>query len=239
MGRDPVSEWSVSVNWAIAPTGVRVCAEAASVAYRGIQMNMRHVVRKATLCLLLVLLMSVGLPARSVFAQEASHKPVTGELITLLEENPEIKNLLEQSIAAAKKINRIPRRIRCRTWRTTSTSSTSPPSSCPKTQSRTRPASKCATRCCRASVTRTSSLTSPCPSSRTKVSTETRCSTMSPSPHGCGATPRPTANTWIRRTRGARKSTRASMTRLNSVCRQTGMRRHPTGRPSTSSSPST
>ena len=72
-------------------------------------MNAKHVLRRVALCLVLALLMLVGLPAGSVVAQEVTHKPVTEELITLLEENPETKDLLEKSIAAAQKINPDPK----------------------------------------------------------------------------------------------------------------------------------
>ena len=45
------------------------------------------------------------LPAGAVFAEEDGHKPITRELINLVEQNPVIRNMLKASIAEAKKIN--------------------------------------------------------------------------------------------------------------------------------------
>ena len=49
------------------------------------------------------------LPASAVFAEDDSHKPITRELINLVEKYPEIRNMLEASIAEAKKINPDPK----------------------------------------------------------------------------------------------------------------------------------
>jgi phosphatidylserine decarboxylase precursor len=45
------------------------------------------------------------IPTSAVLAEENNHKPITQELINLVENNPEIGNMLEKSIAEAKKAN--------------------------------------------------------------------------------------------------------------------------------------
>ncbi len=53
----------------------------------------------------IVILAGMILPASTVFAEGDGHKLITRELINLVEQNPEIRNMLEASIAEAKKIN--------------------------------------------------------------------------------------------------------------------------------------
>ncbi|MFC1576822.1 phosphatidylserine decarboxylase [Candidatus Omnitrophota bacterium] len=56
-----------------------------------------------------LLLTAMILPAGAVLAQDDNHKPITLELIDLVEKNPEIGTMLEVSIAEAKKINPDPK----------------------------------------------------------------------------------------------------------------------------------
>lgn len=57
------------------------------------------------ICFAAIILAGMILPASAVFAERGSHKPITQKLIDLVEKNPEIRSMLEKSIAEAKKIN--------------------------------------------------------------------------------------------------------------------------------------
>ncbi len=57
----------------------------------------------------ILLLSGLVIPANLVFAKASNHKQVTQDLITLLKDNPEIKTMLEASIAEAKKGNPDPK----------------------------------------------------------------------------------------------------------------------------------
>ena len=61
------------------------------------------------LFLAIIILLGMIFPASVVFAEDNSHKPITRELINLVEKYPEIRNMLEASIAEAKKINPDPK----------------------------------------------------------------------------------------------------------------------------------
>lgn len=66
---------------------------------------MKKILYKIHLNLLVFALIVTMLPACSVAAKGDQHKPITQKLIKLLEANPDIKTMLTDSIAAAKKIN--------------------------------------------------------------------------------------------------------------------------------------
>ena len=68
-------------------------------------MKMKKIIYKIAPYFSIILLALMILPANAVFAEEDNHKPITRELINLVEKNPEIRNMLEASIAEAKKIN--------------------------------------------------------------------------------------------------------------------------------------
>ncbi len=68
-------------------------------------MKMKKIIYKIALYFSIILLALMILPANAVFAEEDNHKPITQELINLVEKNPEIRDMLEASIAEAKKIN--------------------------------------------------------------------------------------------------------------------------------------
>jgi len=57
----------------------------------------------------LIILAGLILPACTVFSADNNHKQITRELIALVETNPEIRNMLQASIAEAKKINPDPK----------------------------------------------------------------------------------------------------------------------------------
>lgn len=57
----------------------------------------------------LVILAGLILPTSTVFSADNNHKQITRELIALVETNPEIRNMLEASIAEAKKVNPDPK----------------------------------------------------------------------------------------------------------------------------------
>ena len=57
----------------------------------------------------IVLLAGMLLPASTVFSEKNNHKQITRELINLVGTNPEIRNILEASIAEAKKMNPDPK----------------------------------------------------------------------------------------------------------------------------------
>ena len=57
----------------------------------------------------LIILAGLILPASTVFSADNNHKQITRELIALVETNPEIRNMLQASIAKAKKINPDPK----------------------------------------------------------------------------------------------------------------------------------
>jgi len=70
---------------------------------------MKNLVYRMKLVLAIAILVGLIFPANAVFAEDDNHKPITQELIKLVEENPEIGNMLETSIAEAKKINPDPK----------------------------------------------------------------------------------------------------------------------------------
>jgi phosphatidylserine decarboxylase len=70
---------------------------------------MKRMISKVKFYLVIVILAGMILPASAVFAKEGTHKPITQELINLVEENPKIRNMLEKSIAEAKKVNPDPK----------------------------------------------------------------------------------------------------------------------------------
>lgn len=57
----------------------------------------------------IIILAGMIFPSSAVFAEKEYHKPITRELINLLEKNPEIGRLLEASIAESKKVNPDPK----------------------------------------------------------------------------------------------------------------------------------
>ncbi|MFH1995442.1 MAG: phosphatidylserine decarboxylase [Candidatus Omnitrophota bacterium] len=70
---------------------------------------MKMVTRRMKAVFAVLLLTVTVLFAGTVCAENASHKPITEELISLTEKNPEIRGMLERSIAEAKKINPDPK----------------------------------------------------------------------------------------------------------------------------------
>lgn len=66
---------------------------------------MKKLIYKIRFNLVVVIIAGILLPACSVDAKDAQHKPITKELISLLEKNTELKHMLKKSIAEAKKIN--------------------------------------------------------------------------------------------------------------------------------------
>lgn len=66
---------------------------------------MKNIIYKISLYLFLILLALMIFPAGAVFADEDNHKPITQELINLVDKNPEIRKMLESSITKAKEIN--------------------------------------------------------------------------------------------------------------------------------------
>ena len=72
-------------------------------------MKMKKAICKITVYLSIVLLAVMIISACATFKQGDSHKPITQELINLVEKNPEIGNMLEKSITEAKKINPDPK----------------------------------------------------------------------------------------------------------------------------------
>jgi hypothetical protein len=66
---------------------------------------MKKIIYQIALCFSILLLALTILPTQAVLAEEDKHKPITQELIDLVDKNPEIKSMLEASIAEAKKIN--------------------------------------------------------------------------------------------------------------------------------------
>ena len=70
---------------------------------------MKNLIYRMKLVLAIAILAGLIFSANAVFAEDDNHKPITQELIKLVEENPEIGNMLETSIAEAKKINPDPK----------------------------------------------------------------------------------------------------------------------------------
>ncbi|MFQ5953062.1 MAG: hypothetical protein ACE5JK_06630, partial [Candidatus Omnitrophota bacterium] len=70
---------------------------------------MKKMIYSMKLCLAIMILAGMILPTSTVFARNAEHKPITRELMNLVEKNPEIGSMLEASIAEAKKINPDPK----------------------------------------------------------------------------------------------------------------------------------
>jgi phosphatidylserine decarboxylase precursor len=70
---------------------------------------MKRMISKVKFYLVIIILAGMILPASAVFAKEGSHKPITKELINLIEKNPKIRNMLEKSIAQAKEVNPDPK----------------------------------------------------------------------------------------------------------------------------------
>ncbi|MFC1808460.1 phosphatidylserine decarboxylase, partial [Candidatus Omnitrophota bacterium] len=66
---------------------------------------MKKKMYKVRFLLVVALLAGMVLCAGVVFAQERAHKPITKALIKLVEEDPKIGDMLEESLAKAKKIN--------------------------------------------------------------------------------------------------------------------------------------
>ena len=57
----------------------------------------------------MVLLAGLILPASAALAADDGHKPITRELMSLVEKNPEIGKMLKASIAEARKANPDPK----------------------------------------------------------------------------------------------------------------------------------
>lgn len=70
---------------------------------------MKRTISRMKLYLALIISAGMILPASAVFAENDNHKPITLELIKLVDKNPEIQNMLKASIAEAKKINPDPK----------------------------------------------------------------------------------------------------------------------------------
>ncbi len=66
---------------------------------------MKNIFYQMRLSFAIVLLVGVLFPASVSFAKDDTHKPITEELIRLVEQNPEIELLLTTSLAEAKKVN--------------------------------------------------------------------------------------------------------------------------------------
>ena len=66
---------------------------------------MKKIIDRMKLIFAIVILAGMILPASTVFSEDKNHKQITRELISLVGTNPEIRNMLEASIAEAKKIN--------------------------------------------------------------------------------------------------------------------------------------
>ncbi len=66
---------------------------------------MKRVGYRIKISFVILLLTGLLIPASLVFAKETAHKQITQDLINLVENNPEIKPLLEASISEAKKNN--------------------------------------------------------------------------------------------------------------------------------------
>jgi len=70
---------------------------------------MKNIIYRVSLFLALIVLAGLLFPAHAAFAKSDHHKPITQELINLVENNPEIGNMLKASIAEAKKLNPDPK----------------------------------------------------------------------------------------------------------------------------------
>jgi len=70
---------------------------------------MEKITSRLTLIFTIIILVGLILPANEVFAEDIGHRPITKELINLVEKNPDIRNMLEASIAEAKRINSDPK----------------------------------------------------------------------------------------------------------------------------------
>ena len=64
-------------------------------------LRMKKMVDRLNLVFALIILAGILLPASAVFSSENNHKQITRELMALAEARPEIRNLLEASIAEA------------------------------------------------------------------------------------------------------------------------------------------
>jgi hypothetical protein len=62
-------------------------------------------IKKTTLFVLIVMAAGLLLSPSGLFAQNTEHNTITQELITLLEEKPEIEVMLKESLEKAKSIN--------------------------------------------------------------------------------------------------------------------------------------
>ena len=70
---------------------------------------MKKIINRMKLILAIVIFAGMILPASTVFSKDNNHKQITRELINLVGTNPKIRNMLESSIAEAKKINPDPK----------------------------------------------------------------------------------------------------------------------------------
>jgi phosphatidylserine decarboxylase len=70
---------------------------------------MKKMISKMKVYLAIMILAGLMVPSSIVLAGADAHKPITRELINLLEKNPEIREMLAASIAEAKKINPDPK----------------------------------------------------------------------------------------------------------------------------------
>jgi len=70
---------------------------------------MKKIIDRMKLIFAIVICAGMIFPASTVFSADNNHKQITRELINLVETNPEIRNMLESSIAEAKKINPDPK----------------------------------------------------------------------------------------------------------------------------------
>jgi len=71
--------------------------------------KMKKIINRMKLILAIVIFAGMILPASTVFSKDNNHKQITRELINLVGTNPKIRNMLESSIAEAKKINPDPK----------------------------------------------------------------------------------------------------------------------------------
>lgn len=70
---------------------------------------MKKVINSMKLIFTIVILAGMIFPAGTTFSENNNHKQITQELINLVKENPEIRNMLERSMEEAKKINPDPK----------------------------------------------------------------------------------------------------------------------------------
>ncbi|MFH1868158.1 MAG: hypothetical protein ABH843_04225 [Candidatus Omnitrophota bacterium] len=70
---------------------------------------MKKIIWRMTIGLAITVLAGMVFTTSPVFAEGTKHKPITRELISLVEKAPEIRKMLEKSLTEAKKINPDPK----------------------------------------------------------------------------------------------------------------------------------